>query len=176
MGSVMEFGEDYNEVSLTGGEPLLYADLISGFLTLFRRYRKTPIFLETNGTLPGELAKVIDKVDIISMDFKLPSSAEDSRDEWAAHEEFYKMSLSKELIVKAVVTGNTKMEDVKKMAEIIVNHGKRPSIVLQPVTVVNDSVRAHDEETLFYFKKYLEKATGGEITVIGQIHKCLGIR
>ena len=45
---------DFHSISLTGGEPLLHADFIKNFLEKYN----LPVLLETNGSLPGEMAKI----------------------------------------------------------------------------------------------------------------------
>jgi 7-carboxy-7-deazaguanine synthase len=176
LGKILDFDDDYNELAITGGEPLLYADFLAQFLTLYRTHRKYPVFLETNGTLPEELAKVIDLVDIVSMDFKLPSSTLVDIDPWPAHRKFAEIASKKELIIKAVITENTTIDDIKKMAEIIQGLKPSVSVVLQPVTPVKDSVKAPDEEMVTYFSKYLEKRIARDVLVLGQIHKFMGIK
>ncbi len=177
MGKVLDFEGDYNELVLTGGEPLLFPEFISGFLVLFKNYRENPIYLETNGTLPEALEKVIDQVDIVAMDFKLPSSTGGTDDVWASHERFAGIAAAKELIIKAVVTGSTDFKDIKRMASVIGGLGQDGiDIVLQPVTAANGLVTEPDEEMLYYFKKHIEKETRGNVMIFGQMHKCLGIR
>ncbi len=51
-----------------------------------------------------------------------------------------------------------------------------PTIVLQPVTPINDEVKEPDDEMISYFKGYIKKEISGEVVILGQIHKCLGIR
>jgi len=173
---VLAFGEDYNELVLTGGEPLLYADFLSGFLSSYRAERGNSVYLETNGTLPEELAKIIDKVDIIAMDVKLPSSTNDAPDVWDEHKKFAKIASTRELFIKAVVTNSTTMDDIVSMEQLVSRLGKDVEIVLQPVTPVGDAVKRSDEEMLMYFEKYLEKKLGKNIKVLGQMHKCMGIK
>jgi len=60
-------------ISLTGGEPLLQADFLKEMLPALKKEGKR-IYLETNGILTAGLLKILKYVDIISMDFKLPSS------------------------------------------------------------------------------------------------------
>jgi len=177
MGKVLDFDGGYNELVLTGGEPLMFPEFIAGFIGLFKNYRNNLVYLETNGTLPEALEKVIDHVDIVAMDFKLPSSTGGAEDVWNLHERFAAALGKKELIIKAVITGSTLFDDIKRMASVIKGL-QRPTldIVLQPVTPENDLVAAADREMLYYFKKYLEKETKRDILVFGQIHKCLGIR
>ncbi len=176
LGKILDFEEGYNELTLTGGEPLLYAPFLKEFLPLFRKHRRNGVYLETNGTLPDELDDVIDHVDIIAMDLKLPSSTGDQGDLWGAHEEFIKTASRKELIVKAVITDSTSIDDIKEMSRIIAGVKAKFAVVLQPVTPVNSSMEAPDEEMLTYFKEYLKKETGQEVMILGQVHKCLGIK
>ena len=49
-------------------EPLLHADFIKYFL----ENHKFKSLLETNGSLPDELRKLVGLVDYVSMDIKLP--------------------------------------------------------------------------------------------------------
>lgn len=176
IGKILDFEDDYNELVITGGEPLLYADFLSDFLELFLRHRAKKIYLETNGTLPRELEKVIDMVDIIAMDIKLPSSGGCSVDVWRDHEEFIKIARQKELVVKAVITDSTSMEDIKRMGGLLASLRDKITVVLQPATEVNEGTKQPDGEMLAYFKGYLKKETGKDIMVLGQVHKCLGIK
>ncbi len=58
----------HHSIALTGGEPLLHADLLKHWLP--EVVSILPVFLETNGTLPAELEKVLPLLDWISMDIK----------------------------------------------------------------------------------------------------------
>ncbi len=176
MGNVLDFGDDYNELVLTGGEPLLFADFLGDFLKLFRSYRKNRVYLETNGTFPDALDRIVDMVDIVSMDFKLPSSTEAVDDIWPLHEEFARIAEKKELITKAVITAGTTMDDIKRMGSVLKGLKRTPDIVLQPVTPEDDRVKEADDEMLLYFKKYLEKETQMDVMILGQLHKCLDIK
>src|SRR5574344_1357047 len=62
----------FHSISLTGGEPLLSADFLKEFLPLIND--KVKIYLETNATLPDQLDKIKEYVDIIATDIKLKSS------------------------------------------------------------------------------------------------------
>jgi organic radical activating enzyme len=67
------FRDRYHSISLTGGEPLLYTDFLKDILKLTRKHGHRH-YLETNGTLAKELEQLIDHIDIVAMDLKLPSS------------------------------------------------------------------------------------------------------
>jgi 7-carboxy-7-deazaguanine synthase len=176
LGKVLDFEDDYNELVLTGGEPLLHAGFLTRFLPMFRSHRAMRVYLETNGTLPEDLEKVVDLVDVVSMDVKLPSSDGSESVLWDKHEKFMEIASRRELIVKAVVTDSTSMEDVKRMSLMIGGVEGDIVVVLQPATVVNDLVREADCEMLSFFKGYIAKETGKSVVILGQIHKLMGIR
>lgn len=119
----------HHAVSLTGGEPLLHADFLKEFLP---KIKKLKIYLETNGTLPGELKKIIKFVDIIAMDIKLPSVTKDKAF-WRAHKEFIDIAVKnkKEIFIKLVVSKNTDLKDIKKASELIKD--KNIPVIFQPV-------------------------------------------
>lgn len=176
LSKVLDFEDDYNELVLTGGEPLLHAEFLSGFLPVFMGHRSRGVYLETNGTLPEELEKVINHVDVIAMDVKLPSSDGSDGTLWKKHEKFMKLASRKELIVKAVVTDSTTMEDVKRMSRMIGEVDGDIIVVLQPATAVNDFIHEADDEMLSFFKGHIAKETGKSVMIMGQIHKLMGIR
>ena len=91
----------HHSVSITGGEPLLFTDFIRVLAQEIKPLNE-PLFLETNGTLPKQLEKVIDIVDIISMDMKLPSDVQ--AEYWQEHEQFLRIAAQKDVYVKIVVS------------------------------------------------------------------------
>jgi len=176
LSKILDFEDDYNELAVTGGEPLLHADFLFAFLTLFKKHKTSKVYLETNGTLPDNFQKIKDLVDIVVMDLKLPSSCGSSKEFWEEHKKFIEVSSGKEVVVKAVVTDATTIDDIKKMSDILADSLNEGTVILQPVTPIDGIVQDADPEMLSYFKEYIKQATGREIGVIGQIHKKLGIR
>ena len=67
---------DCKTISFTGGEPSLYPDFISEVSKNFN----LNIMLETNGTLPENI-DLIEKLDIVSLDIKLPEHFDGKFDE-----------------------------------------------------------------------------------------------
>lgn len=178
MGKVLNFEDNYNELVLTGGEPLEYADFIKDFLDLYKTHRRNSVYLETDGTLPDGLMKVIDYIDIVAMDFKLPSSTLDYHDQskiWEKHRRFAEIAKDKKLVIKAVVTDKTNIDDIKNMSHIIRGIDAEFDIIFQPVWPIDDTMKAPDDEMLSYFTKYAEKITGKKVMILGQLHKYLGI-
>ena len=173
MSKILDYKNPYHSLSLTGGEPLLQVDFINDFLSEFKKFYRKPIYLETNGTLYKELAKLIEHVDIISMDFKLPSST-GNESFWNEHEKFLKIAKRKKIFVKAVIINNTTSQDILYMTSIVKRIDKDIPIVLQPVTATNvaDRPKIKNLENL----RGLAKQSVGRVDVIGQIHKIIGVK
>ena len=164
----------HHSVSLTGGEPLMYAGYLKIFLRLLRK-EGLKAYLETNGTLPDELAGIIDLVDIIAMDFKLPSST-GLRGYWDEHSAFLKIAAAKNVFVKVVVTGATTTEDIERSVDIIKRLKKDIPLVIQPVTPQKAQDRPVESGRLLEFLEIGSKNNIAGMRVIPQIHKMLGVK
>ncbi|MDI6758382.1 MAG: 7-carboxy-7-deazaguanine synthase QueE [Candidatus Omnitrophota bacterium] len=164
------YGNGYHSVSFTGGEPLLQKDFLKETLILFCKagYKN---YLETNGTLTDELSEVIDYVDIVAMDLKLPSSTLE-RDLWEVQRGFLNIASKKEVFLKVVVCLSTTDEDIAQGARLIKETNEGAILVLQP-----NSYQKCDalKEKLKSFKNICKKE---KITacVIPQMHKAIGIK
>lgn len=121
-----------NFLSVTGGEPLEQVDYLNEWLPT-QSSRK--ILLETNGILPQALKLVLQYVDVISMDFKLPSSA-GCGPCWDEHSEFLRIASSsgKELYIKIVVSQATSDRDVEEAIRIINSVNRFIPVFIQPVS------------------------------------------
>lgn len=158
-------------LALTGGEPLQHGPFLQSWLPkLGREFR---ILLETNGVLPQELARVIDYVDIISMDIKLPSVT-GMRAYWQEHREFLKIALKKEVYVKVVVSEPTDPEELRQAVSLVQEYSPQIPFILQPVTPfgpVTETIEAVRLKEFFQFsKKHLP-----DVRVIPQVHAQLGL-
>ena len=175
----------HHSISLTGGEPLLQTDYISELLDILDR--KYKILLETNGTLPKQLKKIIDKIDIVSMDIKLKSSSGQETN-WDKHKEFIEIALNnnKEIFIKVVVSSDITDEEIKNIAEIVYKSNlqfhKSIPIILQPVSGTENILYTANIGRLFrLFNSYeftdsLPRNDGLNIRIIPQMHKLLNIK
>lgn len=129
---IASFKAPYHSLCLTGGEPLLQIDFLEEFLK-FTRLRDIKVYLETNGVLFKELSRIIDDIDIVALDFKLPS-ANQGNQFWQAHEKFLKISAKKDFFVKIVVAKSTKNEEIEKAIDLLsgLNYKDKVRLVLQP--------------------------------------------
>ena len=116
---------DCFSVSLTGGEPLLSYHFLQDFLP----ESPLPVYLETNGTLYNELEKIIDYVDYISADIKLPSCS-GLEPQWANHEKFFEIAQQKELFAKVVFDSEITEYEIQKTVDLCHKYGIE--IILQP--------------------------------------------
>jgi organic radical activating enzyme len=162
--------ESNRVISFTGGEPLLYAGFLKEILPELKK-KGFIVYLETNGTLKNKLLKIIDFLDIISMDIKLPSST-GCRAYWKAHADFLKEAVKKKAFVKSVITNKTTLSDIKKAVSIIKRIDKAIFFILQPITINNKI------QKITKAQKFLDIAnsTLDNVRFIPQVHKILDIR
>jgi 7-carboxy-7-deazaguanine synthase len=121
----------HHSLSLTGGEPLLHKDTLIRWLPELRSL--FPLYLETNGTLPEELAAVVDHLDYISMDIKLPS-ASGLPPLWNLHRRFLEVALQRQLFVKLIVAPDTPAEEIETACLLLREVEPSIPLILQPVT------------------------------------------
>ena len=157
-------------VSYTGGEPLLQKDFLKEIMPLALKNNFTN-YLETNGTLADALADVIDYVNVIAMDVKLPSST-GLQPFWDQHKQFLKIAQKKEVFLKAIVCETTVDADIRELICMIKDSNFAATLVLQP-----DS-NANNNNLQAKIEKYMLWCTGEGIKtrIIAQMHKLLGVR
>lgn len=156
----------HQAVSITGGEPLLHPMFINALAPLLA----APILLETNGTLPRELAAVLPAVDIISMDIKLPQMAGWSL--WAVHREFLRIAREKEVYVKIVVARDASREELQEAFQLIREVDGRIPLILQPASPCGDIAAPRPEMMLAVQHQALRELEN--VRVIPQTHVLLG--
>jgi organic radical activating enzyme len=163
-------GRKPHSVSFTGGEPLLQKDFLKEILKLSKQHGYKN-YLETNGTLAGELKDVIDDVDIVSMDLKLPSST-GMKGLWGLHRRFLQVASAKDVFLKVVVCLSTMTGDFREALALVKGLNKAPVLVLQP--------NSYDEPRLLEEKlesfRYLCGKEEVTCCVIPQMHKKIGMK
>ncbi|MCR4337904.1 MAG: 7-carboxy-7-deazaguanine synthase QueE [Candidatus Omnitrophica bacterium] len=161
-----------HSVSLTGGEPLLQKDFIKMLLPLIKN-KGMKAYLETNGVLPEQLKDIVNDVDVIAMDIKLPSSTQ-CRPYWQEHEEFLKIAhrAQAETFVKTVISSDTQKEDIQKAVQLVERVDRETLFILQPNTYdLKNGVVAKCSEYLEYCLPHLPN-----VRVMPQMHKFMKIR
>ena len=158
-----------HSISFTGGEPLMHAENIR---KVAEKFPNEKIFLETNGTLPRQLEKIINIVDIISMDFKMPSVIDENL--FTQHEEFLKLARQKDCYVKIVISAETTFDEFTHALEIISNIDPNILLILQPVDPFRDVKPVKSERLLDFQKHALKYLT--DVRIIPQTHKILKLQ
>ncbi len=173
-GTVPQNGQPKPTISLTGGEPLIHAV----YLKLLLKELKSlglKTYLETNGTLPNALNKIVEMVDIIAMDIKLPSSTQDMPF-WDEHKEFLNIAIRfkkrrREVFTKVVVTGDTREDEFKKAVNIVGDIDSMIPLVIQPVTPCK-GVRKASIKMLDRFDSHASSKLK-DVRIIPQVHKIM---
>jgi organic radical activating enzyme len=158
----------HHSISLTGGEPLASIALLENWLPSLKR--KLPIHLETNGTLPQELARVVEDIDLISMDFKL-ESVSGFATMWDVHRTFLQAAGKKLLCAKLVVSDLSSVQEVGQAAMIMQESAATADLILQPATVAGQTVSA---QHLFRLQEAAVKLYP-YVRIIPQTHRWLGL-
>ncbi len=127
----------HHSVALTGGEPLLHSDFLLELLPMLGDLG-LGAYLETNGTLAVELARLLPHLDTICADIKLPSSTKQPPI-WGMHERFLLTLAAHEDpgrldFAKAVITADCQPDEIETAARLIAGINADMALVLQPVT------------------------------------------
>jgi 7-carboxy-7-deazaguanine synthase len=121
-----------HSLALTGGEPLLYPEFVAA-IAAQSAHRGLPVYLETGGHRPHELARVIAGIAVVSMDFKLPSTLRAPVDQ-ARFVDSYRVALQRRVCVKMVVAADTPVTEVAQACRMLAAVDPRGPVILQPVT------------------------------------------
>lgn len=173
LSKVLEFREPYHSISFTGGEPLEQVDFLEEFIPFLKRNINTVVYIETNGIQHENLSRIVDIVDIIAMDIKLPSSTGKGAF-WEKHEKFLAIAGSKNIFVKIVITGDTKTDELLKARDMVRKINKQIPIILQPVDPVGNMKEA-PLEMLFNLQRLVGQ-NNIDAQIIPQHHKMWGLK
>jgi organic radical activating enzyme len=162
-----------HSISLTGGEPLLQVDFLKAFLPELKKEIGLPLYLETNGVLPDHLAEVIELVDMVAFDIKLPSATGLSP-YWKEHKQALEVAFMKEVFVKIVFTRESKIKELDEAVRLVADIDQKIPLVLQPVTPFGPVKHRPNPDQIMAFQT-LAKRKLERVRVIPQVHKIFGI-
>ena len=172
-------------VSITGGEPLLWPEFVRD---LARALQPRRVHLETAGAHPAELSSVIDAIDHVSLDLKLPldldpveeveeaEAAPAPRDEaeWtAARRAALSLVAGRDACGKLILArGRTPADFAPLLADVLAVAPDLP-LVVQPVTPMR-GVAAPSTGELFALVEDV-RARGLAVRALPQVHRALHI-
>lgn len=162
----------YHSISLTGGEPLLYSDFLTEFLPVLKKTSSSLIYLETNGSLPQKLKKVINFVDIIAMDIKLKSITGE-KNHFEKNEQFIKVALNqnKEIFIKIILNKNYDEKELIKAINIIKKYNLY--LIIQPANYKDKTKEFTKSELIETINKII--AFYPKTRLIPQVHTYMNL-
>jgi len=170
-------------VSLTGGEPLLQPEAVAALADRLAAGGRR-IYLETHGLHAEALAPVVERIDLVSMDWKLDSDVR-----WGpgrtplpgaafhdAHERFLTVAQrARAVYVKVVLTPSTRDEELDAMLDRIERVAPAVPLVLQPVTPAGGVKEMPSPERLLAWLARAEQRLS-DVRLIPQTHPIYGVR
>lgn len=170
-------------VSITGGEPLEQPEFVAALARELRAHGLR-IHLETAGLHGEALRTVIDHVDVIAMDVKLPSAT--GVEHWNDHRGFFETirdcrDPARVVFVKVVVDLKGSVAEIERAADLVAEFGRDIPLVIQPESETLFGRRATRESA----RALLDRVDAGAraaalrldtVRVIPQTHKVLHIR
>ena len=157
---------DAQTVSFTGGEPLLEADFLFEFFKRYKNRLNKKIYLETNGTNAKNLKKIIDYVDVVSMDIKL-KSATGLEFSLITFDDFINIAKEKEVFAKVVFDENISNSEIIEVTTLAKKYGIL--LILQPKMPISSTLNIDE-----IFEKFYSKYKN--VRLIPQVHKFLNVR
>ena len=167
---IKQFGlRTIHSISLTGGEPLLSVDFLEKFLPILKNnYQK--VYLETNATLPEELARVIDYVDYVAADIKL-QSATGMINAFEKHDKFFAISKKANHFAKIVFDANITDDEIENCIALAKKYDI--PLILQP-KMDGDIMSITSVFAVQIMEKFLKEYPN--VRLIPQVHKFLSVR
>jgi organic radical activating enzyme len=157
-------------VAFTGGEPLLQPWLLQRLAPVVRE-SGSRVLLETDGNLPETYRKVRDLVDVLSLDWKLPSATGEPP-RYTEHQGFLELVGSGECWVKAVFTGETAVSEVLEAARRIAAVRPETTLILQPCSPFGRVTEAPPPELTTHLQLRAAEVLK-DVRVIPQVHHLL---
>ena len=168
---LFEIGAPIDGVAVTGGEPLLQSQFLLDWLSEARF--GVPVLLETSGVLPEALESVIEHVDIVSMDLKLPSNTGE-RAFWEEHDAFARIALHKQLYAKVLVDYRSDPDELESAARLVAALPRSIPLFLQPITDEEGRLQIGGDQIGAFYS--LARRHAPDVRIVPQVHKFLGWR
>lgn len=159
-------------LALTGGEPMVQGAFLAAWLASEPPAR--PCLLETNAMLTGSLAAVLDGVEVVSADVKLPSNTGEG-ELWDRHRAFLDACRGREVYVKMPVDASTDPAEVDRAAALVAESAPGAILYVQPVSDPDTNAWRIDQRRLAELAA-LAAARVRDTRVLPQIHKLVGVR
>lgn len=165
----------HDSISLTGGEPLLHAALLTVLLPRIRHQTPLPLYLETGGHHPNALGELLIHLDSVGMDLKLPSVSGESH--WEQHRRSLELchQATVDVFCKLIISEQTQWSDLVTATQLVADISSAIPIFLQPVTplTAHHPVQPPTPHQVLSWQADLKQICP-HIRVIPQTHKFMG--
>jgi 7-carboxy-7-deazaguanine synthase len=168
----------HDSISITGGEPLLHAPFLAQFLPQVKELTHLPIYLETGGHRPKQLATVLPYLDLVGMDIKLPSVSGETH--WERHHQFLTAchDAGVEVFIKMIISQTTEPAELQQAARLVAEIDRQIVVFLQPMTALaqphtNAVLTAPTPAQVLAWQAVM-KENLPHVRVVPQTHKMLG--
>ena len=171
-----------HSISLTGGEPLIWADFLKEFIPLLNSKYNIKYYLETNATIDDNAKIILPLVDILAGDIKLPSCS-GIENAFELHEKFF--SSAQNSINCAKLQYNYKNNN--SFAKVVFDEGITAQeideavklaekyafeIILQP-RMIDNKLSVTTDFMMQVFEKFVTKHK--QTRLIPQVHKFINV-
>ena len=178
-------------VSVTGGEPLMWPDFVLGLRSMVAPRR---LHLETAGAHPEALARVLERVDHVSLDLKLPADMGDpvelkvaegepapideaapvTAEDWRmARRRCLDLLQDRDACAKVVVTADRDPRDYDELFEDVARRAADLPVFVAPVTPVGDCAAPSFDHLVEVVEHARELDL--DVRVLPQMHRAMGI-
>ncbi len=168
----------HDSISITGGEPLLHAPFLAQLLPQLRESTHLPIYLETGGHRPQQLAQILPYLDLVGMDIKLPSVSGEIH--WERHQEFLQMcrDAGVDVFIKIIISQTTNPAELHQTAKLIADIDDNLVVFLQPMTALgqphtNPNLTAPTPAQVLAWQALMKEYLP-HVRVVPQTHKAIG--
>ena len=161
-------------ISLTGGEPLLYASFLLQLLPALKAACPLPAYLETHGLAVEAMEQTAPHIDYVSMDWKIASATREAVQP-DRHRAFLNVlaNSATDHFVKLVVVPETTDAELEEAARAINDVDRATVTVLQPVTPYGVVTASPDAAQMLQWQALLS-AHLDDVRVIPQTHVQIG--
>lgn len=167
--SFLERSPGVHSLSLTGGEPLEQSEFVIRFLERFIQHG-VAVYLETSGLIESAARDVVELVDIVSLDIKLPSLCEGG-DFFSTYQRVLPVYGRKELFCKVVIASGFDEGEFIDAVNLVSEFDNEIPFVIQPATQPGGHVSMTGIQLIECYETAAGKLTN--VRLIPQMHHLL---